>query len=151
MRTQSEIMARIEAIKGSDWLGTQVVDLAQQLPFDTARKYLDLTPEDEAKWHAPDVRAEMAGYIAFAWGKCTGHRGISAGRSLDHYRAWCWLIGDDEALAFIDDDANYAPYGAPVLAYLCRRYGWAIPDGDDVARMVAGESCRPDCDDGCSR
>ena len=68
----------------------------------------------------------MKDYTPFAWEKCHGQRGLSAIRSIDHFKGWCWLLEDDEALAFISNDDNYSQYGALMLAYLCERYGFPV-------------------------
>lgn len=155
MRTQKEILAQMKARAPYDPLGFETGDLLPFLDFAHAREFLvpDATPEKWAEACAEStdaaVRKRMDDYIEFAWDKCTSHRGISASRSIAHFRAWAWLIGDDEAVAFIDDEDNYAPYGAPILGYLSKRYGWAMPGDESTARMVAGESCVDGCDMGC--
>jgi hypothetical protein len=81
--------------------------------------------------------------MAFAWGKARDHRGISASRSVEKMRTWVWLLDDPEITA------NYQNYGAPILRAICERYGFPIPDGDDMRRMSEGEPCRDGCDEGC--
>lgn len=89
----------------------------------------------------------MKDYMAFAWEKALGHRGLSAGRSVVRFRAWCWLIGDDDAVAFIDDEKNFPYYGVPILRYLSRRYAFLEPEGEEVDRMAGGKRCREDCEE----
>ena len=106
-RTDEEILARIEAVKADDWIGAQTSDLIVRLPFEKARPYLK--PEAKAEdWKiAPRDRdallAEMLDYMTFAWDKANNGRGLSAGRSMDHYSAWTWLAGDD-----LGDLRNYS-------------------------------------------
>jgi len=132
-KTDDEILARIEAVKADDWLGTQVGDLIVRLPFEKAKPYLKpeasadewkQTPRDRAS-----VIAEMLDYMPFAWDKANNGRGISAGRSMDHFTAWAWLAGDD-----FGDLRGYQFYGKDNLCRICARYGWDAQQWDDGER-----------------
>lgn len=93
----------------------------------------------------------MRHYSAFGWTKIENHRGISASRTVDKMRAWCWLLGDeDEAwFAAMEEQVGYAMYGAPILAAVCRRFDFPIPTGDWIDNMRTGRPCTPDCVEGC--
>lgn len=98
------------------------------------------------------VRDEMRQYMAeVGWDKVLGHRGISAGRTVEKMTAWLWLLGDDEMVRFAEDDSNYPQYGAPILKAICEKYGFPIPDDPAARRMAVGRRCVPDCDEGCAR
>ena len=90
------------------------------------------------------IKKEMLAYLDFAWGKCADHRGLSASRSISKLRAWVWLLGDTESIEFLDIDSNYKPYGAPMLAFLAKKYGTPLPTGEYIEMMIAGNNC-PDC------
>lgn len=150
MRTDDEIAARIRAIDEEDFFGFETGDLVVRLPFDSAKEFLkpEVTPEewgDSQPRDADSIRAEITNYLPFAFGKALGHRGLSAGRSVAHMRAWFWLLGDDEAVAFIEDDTNYPPYGMPVLFYCADRVGAPKPDDEEAIRMAGGDRCEPSC------
>ena len=140
MRTDDEILARIEAIKESDWMGTQVGDLVMRLPFEKAQAFLndDAKKAGSSDW-VPMPRdraaliAEMLDYMPFAWGKANGCRGLSAGRSMDHYAAWTWLAGDD-----FGDLTDYKFYGKGNLCEICERYGWNAKIWDDGKLVIRG-------------
>lgn len=158
MRTHDEIARRLKSGDADDFLGTQHSDLLEFLPLSHARPFLrDDAPADAlAKWDdalpvldRETVLGKMRGYWDFALDKCTSHRGISAGRSIDHYRAWCWLLGDDEALAVLEDSGRYAPYGAPMLDYLRARFELGQPDAVLTTMVERGE-CSIGCDEGCN-
>ncbi len=133
MRTDEEILARIEAVKNEDWLGTQTSDLLVRLPFEKAAPYLK--PEVTASEWKQEPRdrdaliAEMLDYMPFAWNKANDERGISAGRSMDHYAAWTWLVGDD-----LGDLRKYSYYGKDNLCRICEHYGWDSKQWDDGVR-----------------
>jgi len=73
----------------------------------------------------------MRDYISFAWEKANDKRGISANRSIDHFKGWLWLLGDEEGIEYLK--ANYAPYGKPGLAYTCKKYGFKNEDNGDTS------------------
>lgn len=153
MRTQEEIVERIHEVKTSDWMGTQVDDLLDFLTFESAKEFLK--PEaTKDKWEILELTKDfvldaMRKYMDFAWEKCLGHRGISASRSLDHFRAWIWLLGDDQVLKDMEE-TEYAQYGAPQLRMLCEHYGFIWPEGVVAAqRMSVGKRCGTDYECGC--
>lgn len=153
-RTDAEIVARINEIKDQDFFGTETTELLARLPFIAARPFLlaAATYEDWEKVLRPNTREsileEMRDYMTFAWDKATGHRGLSASRSIAHFCGWLYLLGEDELLEY--SEHNYRPYGAPILARICERFGFTAPTDERALRMMRGESCRPDCDEGCS-
>jgi hypothetical protein len=61
--------------------------------------------------------------------------------------AWLWLLDDESLIA----DAPWGQYGAGTLAVICQKYGFSIPGGESVDRMIRGELCHPDCQEGCGR
>lgn len=145
-RTDSAILARITEVTPTDWMGTQRSDLLAALPYAAAKPMLK--PEaTEADWPKPmthdEIHGEAVSYIDFAVGKALDHRGLSAGRSIDHYRAWLWLLGHDNPF----DGVDYAPYGMPQLGRVVELLGVVLPQASDptAARMLAGERCEPDC------
>ncbi len=156
MKTETEIVERIRAAESDDWLGTQRTDLLSALPFVVARPFL-IPDATDADWEQRDeatIRAVAVDYLTFAFGKAIDHRGISAGRSVDHYAAWLWLLGLDDGFA----DVGYAQYGVPKLLEAARRLEvdpYALPvvaaDREMVERMGRGEPCEPGCDEGCAR
>lgn len=156
MRTQEEISARYDALKGQFmWFGGEV--LLGYLDYDHAKPFLK--PETTAEKWTPcertrsddDVLERMRDYMAFAWEKVEDHRGISAGRSVEKMTEWLWLLGDDDLVRFAEDEDNYPQYGAPVLKAICDKYGFPIPDNSMVANMSAGRECVSHCDEGCGR
>ena len=132
MRTEQEIINRIEVVKNADIFGTVRSDLIHCLPFSSAKKYLkdDVTEDDwEPKLSDDDsVLQEIHDYMEFAWDKANNNRGLSAGRSLMHMQAWLWLLGEDQAADDIDD---YSHYGKPQLRAICEHYGWDWSFWDD--------------------
>ena len=69
------------------------------------------------------VRGEALKYLDFAFGKALDHRGISAGRSVQKMKEYCWLLGLDEAVAFAEDSENYPNYGVPILKHVAKALG----------------------------
>lgn len=114
-RTDEQILTRIEMVRPNDFLGTETGDLIAALSFEAAKSFLksDATEESFDQWRKSNreaVIAEATNYLEFAVGKMQNERGLSANRSIDHYRAWIWLAFDDETFRRFDD-ADYGWYG----------------------------------------
>ena len=136
MRTDEEIVARIEARKAEDFSGFETTDLLIRLPFEAALPYLNVKTKaaGSEKWkQAPRDREavlkEMLEYMPFAWEKANDCRGLSAGRTMNHYMAWVWLAGDD-----LGDLTDYQYYGKDNLVKICNHYGWDSSQWDDGER-----------------
>ncbi len=117
MRTQKEIVEKIKEVESDDWMGTTRNDLIDFLDFDHAKEFLEdgVTPEQfgVAKENTPEnIKSIMKDYLGFAFGKAEDGRGLSAGRSMDHYYAWIWLLGEEERFG---DVRIYDSYGLPHL------------------------------------
>ncbi len=157
MRTDEEILARIKALKDDDLLGFETGDLLSRLSFEVAQAAGILRP-DAKPWtvesrRSADLIAEMKSYLAFAWDKALNHRGISAGRSVNHYQSWMWLLGDDEYASI--DWERYRNYGAPILRQVTEFLEMEIQvpayhEKQEAIRMSEGLTCVPGCDSGCA-
>lgn len=149
MRTSEEIIARIKAVADDDFFGTQFSDLVSQLDFADAKTLIAPSPDfTEATWSQTkreDPLESAKSYLDFAWDKALDHRGLSASRSIEHFRSWLWLAGRDDLVAVCEDESKYQPYGAPILAAISQALGVALPaaaaDAEDVALMAAGKPC----------
>ena len=133
MRTDQEIIDRINARKEADFFGFELTDLLIRLPFELAKPFLnpDVKGED---WKVQprdrdSVLKEMLEYMPFAWDKANNCRGLSASRSMCHYMAWVWLAGDD-----LGDLTDYQYYGKDNLVKICDHYGWDSSQWDDGER-----------------
>lgn len=139
MRTQTEIVERLESRRAQDVFGFEVSEYVRALDFEHARPYLKegVTAEE---WE-PDLMTDDAirkcavDYMDFAWEKANGCRGISAWRSLAHYQAWLWLLGDDELWPTLSD---YEYYGKPELRRICEYFGLDADHWDDGVRTNEG-------------
>lgn len=134
MRTDKEILDRINIIEPYDFLGAERNDLLVFLTFEAAKPYLkpEVTPDqwtstDQSELH---IKQMMLDYMPFAWGKANNCRGLSAGRSINHMCAWLWMLGEDAAA---DAIRNYSHYGKPQLRAICEAYGWEWQQWDDGA------------------
>ncbi len=134
MRTDDEIIARIKSLESEDFFGFETGDLLKCLSFDVVRPFLK--PEATAEeWGDPlprdrdSVLKRMHAYMDFAWEKANSFRGLSASRSISHFRAWIWLLGDDFP------DVEYEHYGKEILVAICEKYGWPSSQWDDGVRL----------------
>jgi hypothetical protein len=127
MRTDDEILARLKAREREDFFGFERNDLVIRLPFDKAQPFLIPTATVDTWTPVPrnreSVIAEMREYMPFAWEKANDCRGISAGRTMHHYMAWIWLIGDD-----MGELTRYEFYGKENLLRICEKYGFESHD-----------------------
>lgn len=127
LRNPEEIKKQIEFWKDNDFFGYKRYDLIEHLDKDFAEEYIK--SEEFANWAPSEYTIEsivrkMADYMEFAWDKAINERGLSASRSIEHYIAWLWLIGDTDAVEFAQDESNYPMYGKPILRYIAERYGF---------------------------
>jgi hypothetical protein len=127
--TQTEIAERIAKRKEGDPFGFEVGEYVNYLDFEHAAPYLKegVTAEEWDKHKIPltkeGILETMQKYFSFAWEKANNCRGISANRSVMHYYAWIFLLGDYELLADVLA-TEYEFYGKPILEQIGNRYGW---------------------------
>lgn len=135
MRTQDEIVNRINYRKDNDFLGFETEEYIPFLDYEHAKSFLkdDVTKEVWETDGVPrtDAKKCMVDYMPFAWEKANNFRGISAARSLQHFIAWLWLDGDDKLWPTLDD---YEFYGKPQLVEICK-YLQIEPIWDDGVRL----------------
>lgn len=134
-RTQEEILERFYQRKGDDIFGFEVTEYLTALDYSHALPFL--TPEaTEQSWlkNSMSVRDTMFDYMPFAWEKANNFRGLSSGRSIQHYIAWLWLDGQD-ALAEKFCQQPYEFYGKDYLTEICALYGWDAAQWDDGVRQ----------------
>jgi hypothetical protein len=135
-RTEAELAEQLSRVaKERAFLPFEFNDLVVCAPWPVAALYAK--PEMQANWvpqsrKRGDVIARMAEYMPFAWQKANDCRGLSAMRSMMHFRAWTWLAGDDLPDALFED---YGFYGKDVLVRLCELYGWDHRQWDDGRRV----------------
>ena len=152
MKTQQEIRTRFDEVSasGDDVFGFRQEALVNAMEYATVA---DLLKEGvtEDQWDSPNIEATARDYLGFAIGKAVGHRGISAGRSIEKLAEWVWCLGDAD-LAERFESAGYEPYGAPKLAVLAQAWGMATDDMESAEwqRMASGQPCREYCDEGCT-
>jgi len=130
MRTQDEIVARYEERKESDLFGFEAYLYLYVLDLEHARPYLDEGAEEtfvEPVYTREAILETMKDYMSFANEKADNERGLSARRSIMHFIAWIWLIGDDAFLKKVEHEAheNFHNYGKPILAMIEAEYGWS--------------------------
>lgn len=90
-RTPDQIVTRIrdiESVPFDDFFGAQRSDLVRALPFELAKPWLDAEVTAEQWTPDPDPLTSALAYVSFAVGKIVDHRGLSANRSVDHFKAW---------------------------------------------------------------
>jgi len=155
MRTYEEIHAKLKAVASDDLFGHWVEALMIFLPFEEAQPYLNDTTVAkssrvwEEQFQEANTRESVLNvaekYMGFAWDKVQDHRGLSAGRSIEKMEAWLWLLGDGDKI----DWERYSPYGAPILAEICKLYNWPVPESPELSRMISGNTCEPNCNQGC--
>ena len=141
IRSLDEIAARIKQLEAgkSDWAGFEREDLVIRLDFEHAKAYLN-PGETEETWGPldQDVYHRMCDYMHFAWEKANdadkGDGGLSAGRSLAHYSAWLWLVGNED---LAEEIREYQAYGKPQLIKICEFLGLDAAKWDDGVRTDA--------------
>lgn len=131
-RSPEEIITRIKEIaaKNSDFFGVQIGRLIERLDYADAKPLLrpEVKEEEWEKTTTP-IKDEVHEYLKFAWDKANNRRGLSANRSIDHFRGLLWLDGHDDIDAVMDE--MYEFYGKPNLVYISELYDFPWKDHDD--------------------
>ncbi|KKK51144.1 hypothetical protein LCGC14_3117920, partial [marine sediment metagenome] len=143
-RTPDEIIARIHELtadKSSDFFGVEKSRLLEALPFDLAQQFLeDDAPHTAETWESDTrikdhaaIKAQILGYLPFAWTKANGSRGLSANRSMSHFKGLLWLLGpsQDELREWIGTPEHYEFYGKPALVKVSEFVGFDWPEEDN--------------------
>ena len=142
MRTPEEIVNRIDEISESDFFGAIRDDLVEFLPFEQVRGFLKegVTQEDWSKSQKPITKeaivSAIADYMPFAWKKANGCRGISSNRSIDHMRAFLWLLNDGSLEKM--EEIEYEHYGKEQLIFVCEHVDIDWKQYDDGVRTNNG-------------
>lgn len=133
-RTEEQILARLEEVKGQDFFGFKTEVLVLFLTFENVKPYLndDVTEEKWEEIRPKGTPAEQgAEYLPFAIGKIEDERGISANRSVQKFAEWAWLDGQDDLAEQIDDEANYGWYGDQAVRLYADHYGLQWTRGEE--------------------
>lgn len=140
MRTQDEIVARINQRKPDDPLGFETSIYVDYLSFEYAKPFL-MKGVTEEQWMrcVNTIKTpidEIFNYMPFAWRKANDCRGISANRSIIHCIAWLWLAEEDELSEKVEKlyETRYRYYGKPILEMICKKFGWIWDEWDDGIR-----------------
>ena len=73
-----------------------------------------------------NVKAQLAGDLAFAFEKALNKRGISASLMYEVVKMWMWVLEDD-----LQHSELYAQYGLPFLKAVALKYNLPNEIGDD--------------------
>lgn len=143
MRTETEIIDRIKKIQADDFFGVRIGELMVMLSFATAKPFLKPESKEE-DWKHEDTNKSIAervkSYMDFAWEKANRRRGLSASRSIEHFREMLWLDSYND----FDDklDHLYKFYGKTCLVLIAEMYSfdwkklddgkWGNNEGSDI-------------------
>lgn len=150
MQTDEQIVAEIRRLDKdpSDFFGFIRSDLIGYLPFGAAREWLK-DDASESEWTPTPrdreaIRQQIIDYLPFAWDKANNCRGLSAGRSINHMRAWLWMLGEEQAAASLDGD--YELYGKPQLRAISEAFGfdWRAADDGRWSNHEDGDGLKAD-------
>lgn len=128
MRQQEEILDRIKERQEDDWLGFEISEYIRALTYENASPWIkeDVKPEEWTLTDHDTILEDARLYMPFAVEKAEGERGISANRSIMHYIAWLWLLGENDLLQKVEHEynTNYHSYGLPILRMIREHFGW---------------------------
>ena len=126
MRTQAEIYERAKLQFDADNTGFEWTLYIDYLTYEQAQSIVKMITKSE--WQqghdfvaSTTVLEQMRKYLPFAWKKAASGRNLSAQRSLRHYVAWFWLIGNDEMADAIEiylTSGQYEDYGKEMLTHI---------------------------------
>lgn len=139
MKTQFEIVEQIIERSQYDFFGFEWHEYLRALDFEHVKQFLKEDQKEE-DWKADlaceaNILAQMKEYMPFAWEKANNCRGISALRSIMHYEAWLWMLGEEDLAKKIYD---YEYYGKDELREICFFLGIDANQYDNGIRVVEG-------------
>lgn len=140
MKTQDEILSRIAEVKenGEDFFGATRGDLIDFLTFENAKPFLidGMTEEEWSKSmktaDEESIKIAATSYLPFAWEKANNCRGLSASRSIDHMKAYAWMLGDEAYKGL--EEIEYEHYGKEKLIYMSELVGFDWKSHDNGIR-----------------
>ena len=138
LKTEDEILQRIEDVEDDDPFGVMRGDLIEFLSYEKARPFLKegVTAKEWEEVRRPLTRAavieEIKNYMPFAWEKANDCRGLSASRSIDHMKAYLWLLNDGSYEEM--EKIEYEHYGKEKLIFVCEHCGLDWEQWDDGVR-----------------
>jgi hypothetical protein len=142
-RTENQILQRLKEIADADdMFGVERSRLLEALSWQAAQSFLqDGHDHEEAEWEDHRLKTtgqvidQIVSYLGFAWGKANESRGLSAQRSLAHFRGLLYLLGSDhdELRQWIGSPEHYQFYGKPQLVKVSEVVGfdWRTVDNDE--------------------
>jgi len=139
MRTQEEIIERIKEAQSRDMFGFEWHEYINALTKESAKKLKGIAMKEDADlsdWKQSlktdeDIIIQCKEYMSFAWEKANNCRGISAGRSLMHYKAWLWMLGENK----FENIDQYNYYGKDHLVRICEYFEIDSAKYDDGVRV----------------
>lgn len=135
--SEQEVLDRYNERKDLDVFRFETGEYISFLPYRLVKELLneDVTEKEwgttKRELSEESLKEIMLEYMPFAWEKANNFRGISAFRSIMHYVAWLWMIGERELAEQIQD---YQCYGKPQLVMICKKFGWDHTQWDDGVR-----------------
>lgn len=140
LKTIPEIVEKIDSLtREEDFFGAMRGDLIDFLPFKEAKKYLKkgVTAKKWAEYQRPltveSITERVKDYMPFAWEKANNRRGLSAGRSVDHFKAYLWLMNDGSLEEM--EKIEYQHYGKEKLIYVAEKFGFDWREVDNNERV----------------
>lgn len=147
VRSPEEILAYYAVRRDTDFLGFTGEVLLSHLPLTMVQSLLPIQLSEWMLYPLTEdaIKEELRVALPEAWQAVRGHQSMIASRNAEHFAAWMYLLGDDGLQEYAEDDTNYNPYGAPILAAISLKYGWPIPADPMLTRMLRGEPCSTTC------
>ena len=78
-----------------------------------------------------NVIEEIRDYLSFAWDKANDCRGLSAFRSIQHFRNWFYMFGNEDCDELVDEMEDYMYYGKPWLVIISELVDFDWREEDD--------------------
>lgn len=126
MKQAKEILQHIAEVAEDDFFGVIRSNLVNFLSYEDAKEFLKegVTKKQWTKLQKSLTKEviikSIEDYMPFAWEKANDCRGLSANRSIDHMRAYLWLLDDGNLEKM--EEIEYEHYGKEQLIFICEQY-----------------------------
>ncbi len=128
--------------EGNDFFFVKRLELLKFLKFEFIKQFLNDEgvkkgvedfDKDILEVTEENIKNQIISYLPFAWEKANDEKGLSANRSIDHFKALLWLLNDGSLEKM--ESIEYEHYGKEKLIFISELVGFDWKSVDNGVRI----------------